>query len=202
MKSKKATSIAIAFQKSAARLDATRVRVEQAHAAGKLRVKDVEATYTGLFLQIVLAYETALEAFVLGLLVRPGGIESAHARVRGRLKVRSYSHALQLASGPKSRYPSWIGKEDVKAIAELLLHKSAPFDATAPTPLNWHYVEQIRFIRNAIAHPSDHAQHQFEKNVIQATPLPRGERSAYSGEAGPAFRFMPGHHSGSCRAGE
>jgi hypothetical protein len=51
----------------------------------------------------------------------------------------------------------------------------------------------------------DHDGHATEF-VLQTDTEPCGKRYgiliAYSGEAGPAFRFMPGHHSGSCRAGE
>jgi len=36
---------------------------------------------------------------------------------------------------------------------------------------------------------------------VSVAPPRRRRRSAHSGDAGPAFRFKPGHHSGPCRAG-
>lgn len=176
MSSRKASGVAAEFQRRVARLNSTRERIELAHRAGVLHVADVEASYAGLFLQAVVAYETAIEDFVLGLLVRPGGVKSKDAKVRARVTVRSFAHALELASGPGSRYPSWIGDQDLKSIAEMLLNRGLPFKRTAPV-LDWNYVKKSRYIRNAIAHPSEHAQKKFEKHVVQGVPLPRRERT-------------------------
>ena len=175
MSSRKASDVAFEFQRRVARLDSTRQRIELAYGAGHLHVVDVEASYAGLFLQAVVAYETAIEDFVLGLLVRPGGVKSKDNQVRARVNVRSFKHALELAAGPGSRYPSWIG-EDVKTIADALLNKGLPFKRTAPL-LDWNYVKKARYIRNAIAHPSEYAQEKFERHVVQGVPLPRRERT-------------------------
>jgi len=175
MSSRKANAIAGEFHKRVQRLDRTRHRIEQAYSRGLLHLVDVEASYSGLFLQVVLAYESAMEDFVLGLLVRPGGVASQDPNVRGSVSVRSYSHAHDLASGPGGRYPSWIGKKDLLDISKLLLKKGAPFDALPPT--QWHFVEQSRYIRNAVAHPSENALNQFRRHVIQSTPLPKREQT-------------------------
>lgn len=172
MSSRKASAIASSFQVKALRLNETRRRIEGSYAAGKLRLADVESTYAGLFLQLVVSYETAVEDFVLGLLVRPGGVTSGRADVRGRIKVRSYAHALQIASGPGGRYASWIGKTDLLAVSALLLTDALPF---ANSALDWNFVEQSRVIRNAIAHPSEHALATFRKRVVQQRPLPHRE---------------------------
>ncbi len=175
MSSKRASAIAAQFHNRVQRLDRTRHRIEHAYSLGLLHLVDVEASYAGLFLQVVLAYETAMEDFVLGLLVRPGGVASQDPNVRGRISVRSYSHAHDLASGPGGRFPSWIGKRDLLDISKLLLNKGAPFGTMTTT--QWHFVEQSRYIRNAVAHPSENALNQFRKHVIQSTPLPRREQT-------------------------
>jgi len=175
MSSKRADAIAAAFRSKVARLDRTRQRIEVAYRRGILRLSDVEASYSGLFLQVVLAYEAAMEELVLGLLVKPGGVASRHQHVRGSVSVRSYEHAIKLASGPGGRFPSWIGKNDLTDITNLLLHKGAPF-SLVPQAL-WRWVEQSRYIRNAVAHPSDHALLQFRRHVIQSTPLPQREQT-------------------------
>jgi hypothetical protein len=138
----------------------------------------VEASYTGLFLQAVVAYESTIEAFVLGLMVRPGGVASSSNAIRARVNVRSYAHALELASGPGRKYPSWIGERDLTDAAVLVLKDGRPFvrDANDP-PLSWHYVKQCGYIRNAIANPSEHAFRQFERHVLQSTPLLGRERT-------------------------
>lgn len=178
MSSRNASQLAGDFQGKVTRLDTTRRRIEGAHSAGVLHQVDVEASYTGLFLQAVVAYEATIEDFVLGLMVRPGGVSSSDRTVRARVSVRSYAHALELASGPGRKYPSWIGQKDLTEAAKLVLHRGKPFvrEATYP-PLSWHYVTQCGYIRNAIAHPSQHALRQFQKHVLQATPLPRRERT-------------------------
>lgn len=177
MTSRKASEIAKAFSRHVKRLDGTRTRIEDAHKLGLLHVADVEASYGGLFLQALVAYEAAVEDFFLGLLVRPGGVVSAVPGVRARLTVRSYGHALELAAGRKSKFPSWIGQQDLKEAASLFLKSGAPFHTAAGAPsLNWHYVEKSRFIRNAIAHPSQYAHQQFRKHLIGDLALPSRER--------------------------
>lgn len=190
MSSRKASSIAGDFQRKVLNLDATRNRIEEAYLRRLLHLKDVESSYAGLFLQLVVAYETAIEDFVLGLLVRPGGVKSSKG-YRARVTVRSYGHAQKLAGGPSSNYPSWIGQEDVKNIADLLLHNGGSFRRADP-PVDWHFVQQARYIRNAIAHPSQHALTKFQKHVLQATPLPPRERTVSGylrGRVGPQTRW-------------
>lgn len=178
MSSRAANRIALDFHSKLMRLDSTRQRIEQACHAGSLHQVDVEASYTGLFLQAVVAYESTIEAFVLGLMVRPGGIASSNRAVRARVSVRSYAHALELACGPGRKYPSWIGEKDLTDTATLVLQRGKPFVREAQEPsLSWHYIKQCGYIRNAIAHPSGHAIRQFEKHVLQSTPLPRRERT-------------------------
>lgn len=174
MPSRQANQIATAFRNKAIRLDNTRARVEEAFARGHLRVSDVEVTYAGLFLQLVVGYETAVEEFVLGLMVRPGGVASAAANVRGRLQVRNYAHARQVAAGPGGHYASWIGKTDVLSVADLVLLNGEPFRSA-----DWQFVEQCKYVRNAIAHPSDHAFQKFQRHVVQMRPLPTRERTVH-----------------------
>lgn len=177
MSSRRAGDIASAFSRHVTRLNGTRVRIEAAHRHGLLHVADVEASYGGLFLQALVAYEATVEDFFLGLLVRPGGVASIDPKVRARVTVKSYEHALELAAGLKSKFPSWIGQQDLKDAAKLFLKKGAPFHTAPGAPaLNWHYVEKSRFIRNAIAHPSQHAQEQFRKQLIGTLSLPPRER--------------------------
>jgi hypothetical protein len=99
----RADGIALDYQQRIKRLDATRLRIEEAYRRGILHPVDVEASYAGLFLQAVVAYETSMEDFVLGLMARPGGVVSGNSSIRGRIKVRGYSHAQQLTSGPGGR---------------------------------------------------------------------------------------------------
>ena len=174
MSSRKASELASEFRKRLERLDETRNRIELAHAAKHLRIVDVEAAYAGLFLQVIVAYESTLEAFVLGLLVRPGGLVSADPNVRGSVRVRTFAHALKLTAGPNARYASWISKDDIQGIAALVLNRGLPFHTQG---IDWHYVHQCRYIRNAIAHPSNHAHEQFRTKVLGNTPLPWRERT-------------------------
>jgi hypothetical protein len=156
--------------------------MERAYVQRSLRIEDVEAAYAGLFLQVVLGYEAAIEDFVLGLLVRPGGVASSSSHVRSHVQVRSYAHARKLVSGPGRSYPSWTKKADIENIADVFLADSLPFKTLDPhEPLSWDYVNRCIIIRNAIAHASDHAKMKFEQKVIGDTPLPKRERrvSAY-----------------------
>ncbi len=174
MSSRRANEIAQEFQRRLLALNETRKRIEKAYRSRQLRVVDVEASYSSLFLQVVMNYEAAMEQFCLGLVVKPGGVESSQAGVAARVTVRSYAHAMELATGPRGKFPSWLGKNDLVDVAKLLLRNGAPFTATESA--SWAIVQQCVYIRNAIAHPSDHAYAQFKRHVIQSTPLPPRER--------------------------
>lgn len=177
MPSRKASDISKRFSAKALVLDGTRNRVELAYQAGHLRLADVESSYAGLFLQAVLAYEAAIEDFVLGMMVRPGGVVSGLAGVRSRVKVRSYSHALDLASKPGREYADWIGKDQLLSKAKIFLGEGKPFSSLADG--DWIYVIKSKYIRNAIAHPSKAALESFSRRVIGSTPLPARERSVH-----------------------
>jgi hypothetical protein len=173
--SSKAANLAMAFGRAIGRLNRTRVRADDAWSRGVLRGQDIEVFYCGLFLQLVVAYEACIEEFVLGLIVRPGGVQSSVAGVSGRLSVRSYVHALSLASGPNKDFADWLSKDHLMKRSALLLRLGRPFSGVANQ--QWDLVEKARFIRNAIAHPSDSAKEKFERLVIGSTPLPSVERS-------------------------
>jgi hypothetical protein len=190
MSSRKAASLADAFSRKVARLNSTRERVETCYLGKGLRLGDVEAMYAGLFLQAVVAYESTIESFILGLMVKPGGVKSSNPKVRSRVKVRSYSHALEVAAGPGRKFPQWIGRKDLEDASTLLLHEGSPFSRSSLIAIDWTYVDKCRYIRNAIAHPSEHAIAQFQKHVLQSTPLPWRERT------------VPGFLRGSASAGQ
>lgn len=177
MPSKNASEIAARFTRRVKSLDKTRLRIELAYQKHGLRLCDAESSYAGLFLQAVLAYEAAMEELVLGLIVRPGGVISANAGVKPRVQVRSYSHALELASGPGKPYADWIGKDALLSKANIFLFNGKPF--TSLTDNDWSYVTKSKHIRNTIAHPSKSAQENFKKRVIGTTPLPSRERTVY-----------------------
>lgn len=175
MPSSDAVSLALRYQRHVARLDATRRRSEAAFAAGRLRSGDLDIVYSGLFLQLIVAYEAAIERFVLGLTVRPGGVASSVKGVGGRLYVKSYEHALSVAAGGGRReYADWMGRQRLEDNAALLLKGGLPF-SSVPTA-SWEPIEKARHIRNAIAHPSKSAREKFESQVIGNTPLPKRER--------------------------
>lgn len=175
MPSKSASDVAARFARRIRSLDKTRNRIEDAYLNHQLRLCDAESTYAGLFLQAVLAYEAAMEQLILGLIVRPGGFVSVG--VRPRVQVRSYAHALELASGPGRPYAEWIGKDALLAKANAFLLNGKPFSTLSDA--EWSYVNKSRYIRNSIAHPSKAAQEVFRRKVIGSTPLPARERTVY-----------------------
>lgn len=185
MASSKAAGLAIRFSRTVIRLNRTRTRADRAHTRGLLLDRDMDVFYCGLFLQLIVAYEACIEAFVLGLVVRPGGVASVAGGVAGRLSVRSYAHALAVASGPSKDFADWLSKDQLQKRADLLLRGGLPFRAAG---VQWDLVEKARLIRNAIAHPSDAAREKFERRVIGGTPLPSAERSVGG--------YLRGSHTG------
>jgi hypothetical protein len=177
MPSRKASEIAVRFTKKVTELDKTRARIELAYNKHHLLLRDVESSYAGLFLQAVLAYETAMEDLIIGLIVHPGGLASSTAGIGPRLKVRSYLHALELAAGPGKDFADWIGKDSLLAKANIFLRQGKPFTSLGSN--DWIYVTKTRYIRNAIAHPSKAAIEKFTTKVVGSTPLPARERSVY-----------------------
>lgn len=177
MRRLKASKLARQFIDRVAEFDATRGRLESALLAGELTLGDVESAYAGLFLQVVVAYEATIEDFMLGIIVRPGGVSSARQDVKARLWAADVEHARELVAGYGREYIDWLGSENLEKIAKLFLVDGIPIKpALGDPPISWNYVKQSVYIRNAIAHPSQSAQKKFERHVINNTPVPARER--------------------------
>lgn len=155
-----------------ARLERTRVRVEDLHAKSLLNSRDLDVVYEGLFLECVTAFETFLETLFFATVM--GQLDFPVRRVKSRIEVRS-SQVLRVIVKGDRQFVDWLPYEHTERRAKMYLRQGRPFsDLTdAQTSL----IQRVVWTRNAIAHQSREARQKFDRNVLGSTPLLPRERS-------------------------
>jgi hypothetical protein len=154
-------------------LDSTRTRVEELHTTTSIPQKDVARVYESLFLNAVTLFEAFLEDLFIGLLVVGKGVVSGHSSIHPRIVVRSHQVAREVALQGR-RYLDWLPYEQTGARAEVFFTGGRPFTLLSK-PLK-DDIQKCVWIRNAIAHRSDHARTVFLRNVVGSLSLPPRER--------------------------
>jgi len=167
------SALADQFYRRLRALDATRRRVEQLFANGSVSRRDVERVYEALFLNAVALFEDFLETLFVGLLVDQQGLTSGHADVNPRATVRSYVVARELVMGGR-KYLNWLPYSETKDRARVFFTGGRPFMSLSQD-LEEH-LSTCCYIRNAIAHRSQHATDMFLEKVVGSKALAPRER--------------------------
>jgi hypothetical protein len=133
------------------------------------------------FLSLIAAWEEFLEETFVRYMAgaqSPSGY-APELRV-GSCKTLALARQVLYASADlhQASKGRWNHGDWVRGMAGIYFQKGAPY-ATIP-PRLWRHIEEARFVRNRVAHASDHAKRQFKlaanrlMDKPKDTPLPSG----------------------------
>jgi hypothetical protein len=164
-----------AFQTRVRTLTRARLRAEDLHTRGQMRLSDVELLYEALFMNLVRAFESTIEKCFLGLIA--GTHKSVQSGVRPIVTTGSIITARRIVSSDRS-FLDWLPYENhTRKRADAFFSRGKPF-IKLPAQVTRQLTEVLT-TRNAIAHESAHAHRQFRRQVLGNLPLlPRERRPA------------------------
>jgi hypothetical protein len=135
-------------------------RLERLYQAGELSRQDMHRSYGGAYLSFFTLFERSLENLFLGLLM--GRLTCSQA-TRSLVEVRSDVVARRLVAGGRS-YADWLPFDHTITRAETFLSGGRPFTDVSSVDRN--ALKRAHYIRNAVAHESNHSLRQFQRHVI------------------------------------
>ena len=145
-------------------------RMETAYANRAISKVDLERTYCGAFLQRYIAFEHAIEALFIGLLI--GNIRSGLRGVEPLIGVRSHRTAVAILKGDR-KFIDWLPYENTRRRADAFFSKGQPFSLLTTSQIS--AFEDMRAIRNAIAHDGGVALKLFKRRMIESKNLPQDQ---------------------------
>lgn len=143
-------------------------KLERLNLKGLVTQRDIEKTYAGNLLLFYAFFERSLERLFIGLLCN--GFISGHSNIRPLVQVKSYKVAHSIIRGSRP-YADWLPYQHTQERAKAFFSRGKPF-----TTLETNQFEDLRIIRNAIAHQSSSAKNRFETRIIGDRPLPPEQR--------------------------
>lgn len=152
---------------------------------GRLVRRDIEQVYAGLYLDAITSFEHFIEHLFIGLIVQ--SIIPASLKIIPRITFKSYGVACDVVFGGKN-YVDWLPYTYTEKRAKVFFRNGFPF--TQLEKIDKNRLEQIMYIRNAIAHKSKYSLEKFEKEVIGSLPLNPRERTP-TGFLRSIFRITP-----------
>lgn len=163
-------------------------RINRAHQQGHLIARDVELTYNSILLTAIVSFELLVEDLFYSLLANQINFPRNYTQIQSFSNVET-AKKIVLQGG---RYMDWLPIEKLEKHSDIyFVDPNNPFKV-----LNRHQKQEIQkvlYIRNYIAHQSEHSQKLFEQHVIGTTLLPRGPRRLLryyrSTHAGPTNKF-------------
>jgi len=187
--SKHSITLATTLSRRAQNIESTRRNIELIAQNGELGLMDVERTYEGLFLNVVIAFEGFLEDLFVGLLIDNAGVKSSRKDIVPRIQVRSHKIAREVILATSARnYVDWLPYQRTINISNVFFRGGRPFSELNDQQLN--HLMKCQTIRNVIAHKSRFSYAQFEKRVIGNRNLPTNERKP-AGYMRGIFRTQP-----------
>lgn len=182
---KPATSLANALVGHLRGLEWTRGKMETLLARGVIVRRDIERVYEGLYLDAITSLEKLIEGLFLGLLT--GRIVHSSPAVVRRVTFRSDRVARDVVFGGRN-YVDWFPYHYTEQRAKAFFRSGIPF--TTLDKADKTQLENLLYIRNAIAHRSSYAKRKFEQEVIGLLPLTLRERTP-AGFLRSRFRITP-----------
>jgi hypothetical protein len=161
------------FSNHARTLQRCCVRVEEQfdRPGSRLRVSDVELVYTSSFLGIVSRWESFLEDALLETVCGPA---TRMLKERRLVQIARRQHFREILLHPNLDYLSLPTVKKAHEVYSLYLIDGGPFAEISEQ--NRTYLQQATWIRNAIAHASDHAREIFKTKVPGVEALPANRR--------------------------
>jgi len=146
-------------------------RVERLSAARQLPVVDVHRAYAGALLWYYVGLERTIQEVFMGLLM--GRLTVSRPSVRSLVTIRSESVAREVVRGNRP-FVDWLPYSLTQQRAEAFFSRGEPFCALTAQEIQ--RLEDIRVIRNALAHGGEHAITQFQRRFTIGLPLPPDQR--------------------------
>lgn len=165
-------------------LERTRLKMEQLLIDGCIVRRDIEQVYEGMFISSITLFENWLEKLFIGLLVGRVQLKSS---VVPRVTFRSDKVARDVIFGGQN-YVDWFPYRYTEKRAEAFFRNGLPFKCLMSPDKK--VLENILYIRNAIAHKSSYAVSTFKDEVIGNTPL-RPQEQTPAGFLRSRFRITP-----------
>ena len=147
-------------------------KLECLNLKGLITQRDIEKTYAGNLLLFYAFLELSLERLFVGLLCN--GFVSGHSNIRPLVQVKSYKVAHSIIRGSRP-YADWLPYQHTQERAKAFFSRGKPFTSLESNQLRPY--EDLRIIRNALAHQSKSAKTRFETRIIGDRPLPPEQRS-------------------------
>lgn len=165
-------------------LDYTRNKMEKLYNRGDIVSRDINLVYEGLYLDVVAYLEGLIEKLFIGLL---SGSIIHISKVVPKVKFNSYHTARDVVLGGK-KYLQWFPYGYTEERANAFFRNGFPFSSFERTHKK--SIEEILYIRNAIAHKSKYSMTKFELEVIGSQKLMPRERTP-AGYLRSVFRSHP-----------
>ena len=166
-------------------LDPTRLKMETLLGKSVIFRRDIEQIYNGLYLDAVCSFERFIEVLFIGLLVGRFNHPSPH--VIPRVTFKSDMVARDVVVGG-NRYVDWLPYDRTEQRAKAFFRNGLPF--TSFQSQDKQLIEQIFYIRNAIAHKSNYSKKIFEIHVIGSISIVPRDRNP-AGFLRTKFRISP-----------
>lgn len=128
--------------------------------------RDLDLLYAGLLLDAVTSFERFLEDLFVGLLTTR--LVHPSSQVNCRVTFRSNTVCREVINGGRS-YVDWLPYDHTRKRAKSFFTGGRPF-CDLPKPIQGK-LDRIVYIRNAIAHRSNHSLRQFDTKVTQGLTL-------------------------------
>ncbi len=147
-------------------------RLERQFDVGRVKVTDVELVYASSFLSVCTRWEAFLEQSLFEVVC---GAEPSSLRKYRTVNFGSREALRRVLLYPGKKYIGISSLQDAVGVAELFVKDGRPFSGVSEANLT--FLQQAMWIRNAIAHQSDHAMRLFTTKVPGVGSLPRNRRS-------------------------
>ena len=146
-------------------------RLEKHFVNHEVSVTDVELLYTSAFLSVCARWESFMEDSLVEAACGCGSRKRTnyrHAEFRSRPTLR------RLLLYPDKKYVSLPSLKAAIEVASMLVNEGRPLSQISEA--NQTYIQQAAWIRNAIAHQSDHSLRVFREKVPGVSSLPHAHR--------------------------
>ena len=153
-------------------IDQTRRKVETLFSQNLIVARDINFVYSGLFLELVTSFEKFIEDLFAGMLSNL--LTHPSRNIRPRIIFNSPSVCRDIIRGDRN-YVDWLPYDITIKRSTAFFRNGLPF--TNLTIQEKAVLKKISWIRNAIAHKSNHSFSVFENNVIAGLPLTPIERT-------------------------
>lgn len=165
------SDLAARFDRSVKRYRNCCIRIEQPRIASGLKVTDIELVYASSFLSVVTQWESFLVDVIYEAVC--GGLAPG-SKVKRRVSVESRRALDDILLYPGKKYIAVSDVEDAERLCGLFVRDAAPINGIQTSQRT--IIKQAKFIRNRIAHDSEHSRTQFSRHVPGVSGLPRPKR--------------------------